>query len=80
MSQWPAMSVEGHQETQTGATLMGRRRSLVTSRTAVGGAVWYLDCELAEGYADISPAPVREPKVLPKLGSGIMVKGTQAAH
>ena len=26
----------------------------------IGGTVWYLDCELAEGYADSEP--VREPK------------------
>jgi hypothetical protein len=42
----------------------------------VGGAVWYLDCELAEGYADL--APVREPKALPRPGS--MVRGTPTTH
>ena len=33
----------------------------------IGGTVWYLDCELAEGYADL--APVQEPKALPRLGT-----------
>ena len=33
----------------------------------IGGTVWYLDCELAEGYADLAPA--REPKALPRLGT-----------
>ena len=42
----------------------------------IGGTVWYLDCELAEGYADLAPAP--EPKVLPRLGP--MVKGAQTTH
>ena len=42
----------------------------------IGGAVWYLDCELAEGYADLAPAP--ESKALPRLG--LMVKGTQTTH
>jgi hypothetical protein len=42
----------------------------------IGGTVWYLDCELAEGYADLAPAP--ESKALPRLGP--MVKGTQTAH
>ena len=32
----------------------------------IGGAVWYLDCELAEGYADL--IAVRDPKALPRLG------------
>ena len=27
----------------------------------IGGTEWYLDCELAEGYADLAPA--RKPKV-----------------
>jgi hypothetical protein len=37
----------------------------------VGGAVWYLDCELAEGYADL--VPEREPKALPRPAT--MVRG-----
>ena len=31
----------------------------------IGGTVWYLDCELAEGYADLTPERAREPKALP---------------
>ena len=42
----------------------------------IGGAVWYLDCELAEGYAGL--APVREPRALPQLDA--MVKGTPTTH
>ena len=42
----------------------------------IGGTVWYLDCELAEGYANLALA--REPKALPRLGP--MVKGTQTAQ
>jgi len=42
----------------------------------IGGAIWYLDCELAEGYADVVPTP--EPRVLPRLGA--IVKGTQTTH
>jgi len=38
----------------------------------IGGAVWYLDCELAEGYA------VHEPKALPR--PKIIAEGTQTAH
>jgi hypothetical protein len=34
-----------------------------------GGAVWYLDCELAEGYADLTPDPVREAKALFHYGA-----------
>jgi hypothetical protein len=40
----------------------------------IGGIVWYLDCELAEGYAEVTLAP----KALPRLG--IMVKGTPTTH
>ena len=29
----------------------------------LGGTVWYLDCELAEGYVGLAPAC--EPKALP---------------
>jgi hypothetical protein len=36
----------------------------------IGGAVWYLDCELAEGYALIT---AREAKATPRLG--VMVRG-----
>ena len=32
----------------------------------IGGTVWYLDCELAEGYADLAPA---RPKALPRPGA-----------
>jgi hypothetical protein len=42
----------------------------------IGGTVWYLDCELAEGYADLSPAP--EPTAIPRLGP--MVKSAQTTH
>jgi hypothetical protein len=41
----------------------------------IGGAVWYLDCELAEGYALIT---TREAKAIPRLG--VMVRGTSTAH
>jgi hypothetical protein len=43
----------------------------------VGGAVWYLDCELAAGYVGL--APVREPKALPAAGA-VVVKGTPTAQ
>jgi hypothetical protein len=42
----------------------------------IGGIVYYLDCELAEGYADLPPAT--KPKALPRLG--IMAKGTPTTH
>ena len=42
----------------------------------IGGTVWYLDCELAEGYAELAPA--REPKALPRLSTA--VRGTPTAH
>jgi hypothetical protein len=42
----------------------------------IGGTVWYLDCELAEGYANLAPA--REPKALPRLGP--MVKGAPGSR
>ena len=42
----------------------------------IGGTVWYLDCELAEGYAEL--APLREPKALPRLGT--VVKSTPPTH
>ena len=42
----------------------------------IGGTVWYLDCELAEGYAGL--APRREPKAPPQLGT--MVRGTPTTH
>ena len=42
----------------------------------IGGTVWYLDCELAEGYAGLEPA--REPKALPRPGA--MAKGTPTTH
>jgi hypothetical protein len=38
----------------------------------VGGAVWYLDCELAEGYA------VDEPKALPR--PRLVAEGSQVTH
>src|SRR5262249_777024 len=42
----------------------------------IGGAVWYLDCELAEGYA------VDKPKALPRPRSGIIIaaEGSQSTH
>jgi hypothetical protein len=46
----------------------------------IGGTVWYLDCELAEGYADLTPGRAREPKVLPRPRLGITAKDTQTAH
>jgi hypothetical protein len=42
----------------------------------VGGTVWYLDCELAEGYVGL--APVCGPKVL--AAPGTIVKGSPTAH
>jgi hypothetical protein len=38
----------------------------------IGGAVWYLDCELAEGYA------VHEPKALPR--PRLLAEGSQVTH
>ena len=38
----------------------------------VGGTVWYLDCELAEGYA------VHEPKALPR--PRLVAEGSQVTH
>jgi hypothetical protein len=38
----------------------------------IGGAVWYLDCELAEGYA------VHEPKALPRPRH--VAEGSQVTH
>ena len=34
----------------------------------IGGAVWYLDCELAEGYADLAPNRLREHNAFLRLG------------
>ena len=42
----------------------------------VGGTVWYLDAELADGYVGL--APVSVPKVLPAPGT--IAKGTPTAH
>ena len=42
----------------------------------IGGIVWYLDCELAEGYAEL-PAPTK-PRALPRLGT--IAKGTPTTH
>ena len=42
----------------------------------VGGTVWYLDAELAEGY--VGQAPVCEPKALP--GPATIAKCTPTAH
>ena len=42
----------------------------------VGGTVWYLDAELAEGYVGL--APVSAPKALPAPGA--IAKGTPTAH
>jgi hypothetical protein len=42
----------------------------------IGGRVWYLDCELAEGYAELAPAP--KPKALLRLG--IVAKGTATTY
>ena len=42
----------------------------------IGGTVWYLDCELAEGYAELKP--MRQPKALPR--SGTMVRSTPTTH
>jgi hypothetical protein len=44
----------------------------------IGGTVWYLDCELAEGYADLALAPAPESKAVTRLG--MMVKGTTTPH
>ena len=41
----------------------------------IGGAVWYLDCELAEGYADLASNRAREPKVLPHPRLSLTAKG-----
>ncbi len=38
----------------------------------IGGTVWYLDCELAEGYAELAPA--REPKALPRPGTMVRAR------
>jgi hypothetical protein len=40
-----------------------------------GGTVWYLDCELAEGYVGL--APMCEPKALPEPAT--IAKGTPTA-
>ena len=40
----------------------------------IGGTVWYLDCELAEGYRDLAPSS----KTLPRLGA--MAKAGHTAH
>ena len=50
--------------------LAGRRKD------RVGGTVWYLDCELAEGYVGL--APVCAPEALPKPAT--IAKGTPTAH
>jgi hypothetical protein len=42
----------------------------------IGGAVWYLDCELAEDYARLGSS--RTTKALPRFGT--MTKGTHIAH
>ena len=42
----------------------------------VGGTVWYLDAELAEGYVGL--APVSAPKALPEPAT--IAKGTPTAH
>ena len=54
--------------------MFGRRARWRKDR--IGGMVWYLDCELAEGYA--GQAPLREPKAPPRLGA--VVKSTPATH
>ena len=41
-----------------------------------GGTVWYLACELAEGYVGL--APVCAPKALPEPAT--IAKGTPTAH
>ena len=46
----------------------------------IGGAVWYLDCELAEGYADVTSGRVREAEALPRSRRRVMVNGAQSAH
>jgi hypothetical protein len=46
----------------------------------IGGVVWYLDCELAEGYADLTLDKARDPKALPHPRLGTMDKGAQTAH
>ena len=40
----------------------------------IGGAVWYLDCELAERYRDLAPSPK------PLLPLGTMAKAGHTAH
>jgi hypothetical protein len=42
----------------------------------VGGTVWYLDCELAEGYLGL--APLAGPEAL--SGPGTIAKGTPTIH
>lgn len=42
----------------------------------IGGVVYYLDCELAEGYAGL--APTQGPKALPRLDT--MSSGTSTTH
>jgi len=46
----------------------------------IGGAVWYLDCELAEGYADLAPHRAREPKAFPRPRPSLIAKGAQTTH
>jgi hypothetical protein len=41
----------------------------------IGGAVWYLDCELAEGYADLASNRACESKALPHPRLSLMAKG-----
>jgi hypothetical protein len=66
--QWCADRSRGH----VSHAMFGRLARWRKDR--IGGIVWYLDCELAEGYAEVTLAP----KALPRLG--IMVKGTPTTH
>ena len=59
---------------QRGLSMFGRLARWRKDR--VGGTVWYLDAELAEGYVGL--APVRGQKALPVLSE--LPKGTSTAH
>jgi hypothetical protein len=67
--QWCADRGRGHES----HAMFGRLARWRKDR--IGGTVWYLDCELAEGYADLAPA--REPKALPRP---TMVGGAPTTH
>ena len=60
--QWCADRGGGRHESHTMFGRLARWR-----KDRIGGTVWYLDCELAEGYGYLTPA--REPKALPQLST-----------